>query len=76
MAERNPVVFVAGTGRTGSTLVGNLLGSALGAVSIGEVRRIWSRGVPQDWACGCEELIHTCRFGTAVLGNGYGGRQP
>jgi len=72
MADRIPVLFVAGTGRTGSTLVGNLLGSTPGAVSIGEVRHIWTRGLTQNWACGCGQPFDSCPFWTAVLVQAFG----
>jgi len=73
VADRIPVLLIAGTGRTGSTLVGNLLGSTPGAVSIGEVRHIWIRGVEQNWACGCGKPFHACPFWGEVLNQAFGG---
>lgn len=72
MADRVPVLFVAGTGRTGSTLVGNILASTPGAVSVGEVRHIWTRGLRQNWLCGCGEHFASCPFWTSVLREGFG----
>lgn len=70
--DRVPVLFVAGTGRTGSTLVGNVLASTPGAVSVGEVRHIWTRGLVQNWLCGCGATFATCPFWGAVLREAFG----
>ncbi|MGH8958614.1 MAG: sulfotransferase [Acidimicrobiia bacterium] len=75
MADRIPILFVAGTGRTGSTLVGNLLATTPGVLSIGEVRHIWTRGVVENWACGCGQRFADCPFWTAVLREAFGGAQ-
>lgn len=72
MADRVPVLFVAGTGRTGSTIVGNVLASTPGAVSVGEVRHIWTRGLGQNWLCGCGDAFATCKFWDAVLREAFG----
>ena len=67
MSEKVAVVYVAGTGRSGSTLVGSVLGSSSGVVSIGEARHIWTRGLVENWRCGCGEYFDRCPFWTAVL---------
>ena len=72
MVDRVPVLFVAGTGRTGSTLVGNILASTPGAVSVGEVRHVWTRGLIQNWFCGCGQPFGECPFWQAVLREGFG----
>lgn len=72
MSDRVGVLFVAGTGRTGSTLVGNLLGSLDGAVSVGELRQIWRRGFGENWRCGCGELFDRCPFWLVVTRKAFG----
>ncbi len=62
-----PVLFVAGTGRSGSTLVANLLGSAPGLVSLGEVRYLWERGIVENALCGCGQPCADCPFWGRVL---------
>ena len=62
-----PVLFVAGTGRSGSTLVSNLLGSVPGLVSLGEVRYLWERGILENGSCGCGEVFAQCPFWLGVL---------
>ena len=47
------VVYVSGTGRSGSTLLGNAIGSLPGALSVGEVKLGFRRGVAEGGTCGC-----------------------
>lgn len=62
------VVYIAGSGRSGSTLLDRLLGTATDAVSTGELRQIWARGVLQGRACGCGERVLDCPFWARTLG--------
>jgi hypothetical protein len=61
------VVFIAGTGRSGSTLLGNAIGSVPGAFAVGEARQIWGRGLRHDWDCGCGARFSTCSFWQEVM---------
>jgi hypothetical protein len=54
------VVYIAGSGRSGSTLVDSVLGQQPGVRSAGEVRYLWQRGVIDDRACGCGEPFSRC----------------
>ncbi len=73
MSKQIRVLFVAGTGRTGSTLVGNLLGSIDGSVSVGELRHIWNRGYGENWSCGCGKPFGQCTFWADVTARAFGG---
>jgi hypothetical protein len=64
------LVYIAGTGRSGSTLVGGVLASSPGVVGVGEVRHIWSRGLGQGWLCGCGASFDKCPFWNDVLDDG------
>jgi Sulfotransferase family len=61
------VAYVAGFGRSGSTLLGNLLGQLDGALAVGELRHLWTRGVLESRRCGCGELVPACPLWSAVL---------
>lgn len=61
------VVLVSGTGRSGSTLLGNLLGETPGWFAAGEVRYLWERGVVERRRCGCGEPVPSCPVWGAVL---------
>jgi hypothetical protein len=68
------VVFILGSGRSGSTLFANLLGGVEGMTSVGELRYLWSRGVIQNRRCGCGEPFDACPFWRAVLTQAYQGQ--
>ena len=66
------VVYIAGSGRSGSTIVDNILGQLDGWVSVGEVRFLWERGILEDRLCGCGRAFHDCPFWSAVLARAFG----
>jgi len=54
------VLFIAGWGRSGSTLLATLLGQLDGFFSAGEVNYIWDRGFLEDRPCSCSRAFHAC----------------
>jgi UDP-N-acetylglucosamine transferase subunit ALG13 len=67
------VLFVAGWGRSGSTLLDRLLGQVPGTFSVGEVRDIWHRGVIENRLCGCGASFHDCEIWSEVGKEAFGG---
>jgi len=69
------VVYVAGLGRSGSTLLSRLLGQIPAWVAVGELHNIWrsgaSRGRP-DELCGCGRAFAECGFWRRVVASGLG----
>jgi Sulfotransferase family len=66
-------VYIAGWGRSGSTILGNILGQLDGFAHAGEVRGIWHQ-LPQESAtCGCGARIRECPFWREVLREAFGG---
>ena len=61
------VVYVVGSGRSGSTLLDLLLGSLAGVTSMGEFSRLWSKLASEDKFCGCGEHVDLCPFWREVL---------
>lgn len=61
------VLFVAGSGRSGSTLVTNVLGQAEGVLAAGELRYLWQRGAIDDRLCGCGQSFAACPVWTRVM---------
>ena len=59
---RPKVVFIAGWGRSGTTLLDQVLGQAPGFFSAGELRSIW-----MDYTCGCGVRVHRCPFWEPIL---------
>jgi Sulfotransferase family len=61
------VLYVGGTGRSGSTVLANVLGELPGMVSVGEVRFLWERGILENRLCGCGEHFASCPFWGQVV---------
>jgi hypothetical protein len=61
--ERVPkVLYIAGWGRSGSTLLDQILGQAEGWFSCGELNFVW-----HNFSCGCGSRVHDCAFWSSVL---------
>jgi hypothetical protein len=71
---RSPVrvIYLTGTGRSGSTLLGNAIGSLPGALSVGEVRFLLRRGVGEAGRCACRELVTECPVWQPALEKTFG----
>jgi Sulfotransferase family len=60
------VIYIAGMGRSGSTIVDQLLGARPGYFSGGELDKVWRCGVLEDWLCACREPFSSCAFWSKV----------
>jgi hypothetical protein len=67
------IAYLAGWGRSGSTLLGRMLGSLPSAIFVGETRDVWQKGGVQDRTCGCGMRFSQCPFWTAVGQHAFGG---
>ncbi|MFI9526167.1 sulfotransferase family protein [Micromonospora rosaria] len=54
------VLYLAGSGRSGSTLVTNVLGQYDGVLAAGELRYLWQRGEVDNRPCGCGQPFRDC----------------
>lgn len=54
------LLLIAGWGRSGSTILANVLGSAPGVETLGEINNIWERGFRHDLLCSCGEAFSAC----------------
>jgi hypothetical protein len=61
-AARPVVIYIAGAGRSGSTLLELLLASGDGVVAGGELTYFWQRGVLENQLCGCGQAFTQCGF--------------
>jgi Sulfotransferase family len=61
------VLYIAGIGRSGSTLLCRTLGSVDGLLATGELMRILGRGVINGDLCSCGAPVANCDFWRAVL---------
>lgn len=56
------VLYIAGIGRSGSTLLGRILGGYRDHVAVGELMRICGRGMASNEFCSCGEPARDCEF--------------
>ncbi len=62
--RRTTVAFIAGTGRSGSTLLARALGQSPERFAAGEVRYLFDRGIEQNRRCGCGKPFAECPPGS------------
>ena len=62
------VLYIAGSGRSGSTILEKILGNLPGFVSVGEVRYFWEYMESGNRLCGCGRPLTECDFWQRVLG--------
>ena len=67
------LLAIAGSGMSGSTLLCRMLGELPGFFSVGEVGRIWDKGLGEDVECSCGRPFSACPFWTAVGHEAFGG---
>lgn len=76
MTEPLKVIYLAGSGRSGSTILGNVLGEIPGHFSVGELRFVWDRNVQDDRVCGCGAPYSRCPVWRSVMRAAFGDRLP
>jgi Sulfotransferase family len=70
------VLYIAGTGRSGSTLLASILGQVKGIFNAGEIRYIWERGLVENRLCGCGKRFRDCDFWQGILSEAVGPDAP
>lgn len=64
----NPrVLYIGGTGRTGSTVLDSLLAAFPHVFSGGELASVWSYGLTSNGKCSCGQTLDCCPTWSAVL---------
>jgi hypothetical protein len=67
------LVYVGGQARSGSTLVGRVLGEPDRSICVGETSFLAVRGLVEDVECGCGSPFRKCEFWSEVGAVGFGG---
>ncbi len=73
---RPTVLYIAGSGRSGSTLVERILGACPGFVNVGELLNLFRWVAPNNERCGCGEPFSSCAFWQGVGERAFGGWSP
>jgi hypothetical protein len=72
VTTRVDIIYIAGVGRSGSTLLELILNELDGFIAVGELRYIW-RVFMDNHTCGCGAEIRQCPFWTSVIEDVFGG---
>jgi hypothetical protein len=67
------ILYVGSYPRSGSTLLGRVLGEPPGRICVGETRYLWERGLVHNVRCGCGAPFRECEFWGAVGTEAFGG---
>jgi hypothetical protein len=73
LSEQVTVLYIGGAGRSGSTILAQLLGQIPGFVNVGELWQVWDRGLQENEPCGCGRPFRSCGFWNAVGEEAFGG---
>ena len=73
--EKIKVLYIAGVGRSGSTLLGNILGSIEGFFHAGMPCFVWENGISVNSSsyCGCGSPFRECQVWQSIFDTAYNG---
>jgi hypothetical protein len=74
-SQRLKILYIAGMGRNGGTLLDRILGSYDNIFSLGEFRFVWLKGVINDELCNCGLPFSQCKFWSSVFQDAFGGME-
>ncbi|HSW12144.1 MAG TPA: sulfotransferase [Solimonas sp.] len=67
------VLYIAGCGRSGSTLLDSVLGQLDSSISCGELWHVWRRGLVENRLCGDGQAFRAHPFWNQVFASAFGG---
>lgn len=70
------ILYITGVGRSGSTLLGNLLGALPGFFFGGQLIDVWHSGFAANELCSCGNRFRACPLWSAVIQNAFGNFTP
>lgn len=70
------VLFIAAWGRSGTTILDNILNSYESVFTVGELTYLWLRGLQQRRPCGCGVPVPECPLWREILRAAYGDDPP
>jgi len=66
------VLYVAGWGRSGSTILGRILGQVSSFFLVGELRYVWDRGLNENRLCSCGVPFRECQVWQEIMAGAFG----
>ena len=74
--DRLKVLYVTGFGRSGTTILDNILGQLDGVFAAGELHYLWDRSLEQNRLCACGEAFSDCPVWQRVMASLGAGYEP
>ncbi|MGI8648847.1 MAG: sulfotransferase family protein [Rubrobacter sp.] len=71
--DKVKVLYIAGFGRSGSTILANSLGQVPGLFSTGEMNFVWKHTFLENRLCGCGRTLQECPVWSEVFSRAFGG---
>lgn len=71
-SDKIGVLYVAGLGRSGSKLLGNVLGQVDGFILVGEISSSWEHGLVGNKICGCGARVADCVLWQSLAAAAFG----
>jgi hypothetical protein len=65
--DKIKVIYIAGIGRSGSTVLTKVLGSIKGGFPLNELSFVWENGFDKNRLCSCSKPFQECEFWTQVI---------
>jgi hypothetical protein len=66
------ILYLTGWGRSGSTILCNILNEIEGVFHTGELKYVWENGLLKKRPCGCGEPVKACGVWSGVFERAYG----
>ena len=73
LTEKLKIILIAGSGRSGSTVLDNILGQTEGFFSGGELGNLWDFVEPAERVCACGARLRECETWNGILRRLFGG---
>jgi hypothetical protein len=73
VTQKVKVLYVMGQDRSGSTILGSVLGQVDGFAHLGEVRHVWGPGLLRGGLCGCGARVGDCELWSRAVPEALGG---
>ena len=71
-----PILYLAGWGRSGSTVLSAVLGGLPGVFAAGEARSFWQKGLLERSPCACGRPVQACEVWSPAAAAAVGGAWP
>jgi hypothetical protein len=71
--EKTRILYISGSPRSGSTILGRILGQISGFFQAGDLRFIWDKNIIEGFPCGCGLPFDECELWSNVMKTAFGG---